>query len=324
MTYQPTIRSPRRTAPPQTPWALFVQQTLLPWSRLVRVANLFTVFGDPLAGFLLAALLLGSGINPWRLIAVAISSVFLYAFGTIQNDWCDLTEDSRHRPERPLPSKQITPAAAALGALVCAAVALFFALLLGRWPFFVALFILALVTAYNVRLKKTLGPGSLCMGLCRGANVLLGAACVGFPFGLFPLVIAETIYITTVTWLADGENRVQIPHANVYYLPLSFAIGALVSLPFLPGDSYSTDSWLSFVCLVMALIVTFGLAAALHNRTTRPERMRAAIGLSIRALIPWQAGWIALYGTEGAQSLAIIVLTGLVFSSVLGRRISIS
>jgi hypothetical protein len=324
MTYRPSIAKRRRPTAPQTPWALFVQQTILPWARLVRVANLFTVLGDPLAGFLLAALLLGEEASAWRMLAVALCSILLYAFGTIQNDWCDLNEDRRYRPERPLPSKQITPAAAALGALACAALALLIALLLGRWPFFTALFTIVLVSAYNVRLKKSLGPGSLCMGLCRGANVLLGAACLGFPFGIFPLIAAECAYIAAVTWLADGENRVQIPRAKVYYLPLSFALGVLFTLPFLPRGTISTANWLGFLCLAAAIVVTFGLAASLHNRTTRPERMRAAIGMSIRALIPWQAGWIALYGTEGAQSLAIIILTGLVFSSVLNRHISIS
>lgn len=323
MNYDPN-RAKKRTPAPQTPAEAMMTNTILPWARLVRVANLFTVPGDAMAGFCLAALLLGTGVNPWRLLAVSLCSIFLYAFGTIQNDWCDLAEDSRHRPERPLPSKQITPAAAALGALACALAALFFAMLLGRRPFFTAMIILTLVSMYNFRLKKTLGPGSVCMGLCRGANILLGAACVGFPFGIFPLVAAEIVYIATVTWLADGENRLQIPRANVYYLPLSFAFGSLVTIPFLPGDAYSTDSWLSFVCLLLALIITFFIAASLHNRSTRPERMRSTIGLAIRALIPWQAAWIALYGTESAQSLAIIVLTGLVFSSVLGRRISIS
>lgn len=324
MINRPTNRHHRRSAPALTPWELFVQRTLLPWARLIRVANLFTVFGDPIAGYLLAALLLGSDVNPLRLTTVAFCSLFLYAFGTIQNDWCDLAEDRRHRPERPLPSKQITPTAAALGALLCAAVALLLALLLGRRPFSVALVILVLISAYNFRLKKNLGPGSLCMGLCRGANVLLGAACVGFPFGIFPLVVAETVYIIRVTWLADGENRVQIPRADVYYLPLSFAVGTLLTLPFLPREVYSINSWLGFLCLAVALIFTFGLAATLHNRTTRPERMRAAIGMAIRALIPWQAGWIALYGTEDAQSLAIILLTGLVFSSIISRSISMS
>src|SRR5687768_2365240 len=73
------------------------------WLQLLRAPNLFTVPGDPLAGYLLATQLLAL---PGDLrVALAIGASFcFYSAGLMLNDLLDLREDRRDRPERPLPS----------------------------------------------------------------------------------------------------------------------------------------------------------------------------------------------------------------------------
>ena len=70
------------------------------WLQLFRAPNLFTVPGDPLAGYLLTSL----GVLDLRVIYAVAASLCFYAAGLLMNDLWDLEEDRRERPNRPLPS----------------------------------------------------------------------------------------------------------------------------------------------------------------------------------------------------------------------------
>ena len=74
------------------------------WLQLVRAPNLFTVPGDPLAGYLLTSL----GVLDLRVIYAMVASLCFYVAGLLMNDLCDLEEDRKERPERPLPSGAAT------------------------------------------------------------------------------------------------------------------------------------------------------------------------------------------------------------------------
>lgn len=54
-----------------------MKKTLIGWLRLVRVPNLFSVPGDPAAGFLLAAGTWVPGCG-WRLFPLMAASLFAY------------------------------------------------------------------------------------------------------------------------------------------------------------------------------------------------------------------------------------------------------
>jgi len=302
--------------------AQFYRTVLLPWSQLVRLPNLFTVPGDILGGAVLAAVITGARINGWSLLGMSISSLLLYSFGTIMNDICDFPEDSRLRPERPLPSRQITTTHATLGALVCLALALLLAGLNGQRPFLVAVLLAVLISAYNLRLKKYLFSGATAMGLCRGLNFLLGASVVAVPFGIFPPVLALSTHIFMVTWLADGENRTQIPKDNVFIPAIAFLAGWLVTLPFIPFAVLRRTGSVSLGFLLLAVAVNLYAAIAVFNHTTPPAKMRALIGRLIRSLIFWQAAWIALAGIEHALEIGAMMVGCWVLATLIGNRVS--
>ena len=68
------------------------------WLRLLRVANLPTVPGDPIVGYVVAA-----GVVGWPVLPCAAASLCLYCAGLLANDYFDLAEDRRDRiPDYPL------------------------------------------------------------------------------------------------------------------------------------------------------------------------------------------------------------------------------
>ena len=81
----------------------------MPWLRLLRLPNLFTAPGDSLAGYFLASAFIGNKtVSLWTIVLLAVTSVFIYAFGVVMNDLVDYKEDCINRPERPLPSGKIS------------------------------------------------------------------------------------------------------------------------------------------------------------------------------------------------------------------------
>ena len=126
-----------------------------PWLRLVRLPNLLTVPGDPVAGFLLAA---SSGVLPaGAAVSLAFSAgaaLCLYAFGLILNDLLDLATDQRERPERPLPAGEISVLQARVAAVAMAVSGLNLALFAGRSALYVAAALSACIVLYNGGLKR--------------------------------------------------------------------------------------------------------------------------------------------------------------------------
>jgi len=180
--------------------------TFRAWLRLIRVAALPTALADVWLGAAVA-----SGFWTWRTVPLSILSLCLYAAGMILNDVHDVDADRHHNPSRPLPTGEIKLGAARLvgfGLLFAAAAGAAF---LGPVTFAVAAALALLILGYNFLSKPTpLGP--LNMGLCRGANVLLGLTVVPdvLTLGVFvPILTAApiVIYITIVTSLARRESE---------------------------------------------------------------------------------------------------------------------
>src|SRR5438874_1337202 len=73
------------------------------WLQLFRAPNLFTVPGDPVAGYLLVV----RGSFTGAVFAAIGASLCFYCAGLVLNDIADIEEDRRDRPMRPLPSGAI-------------------------------------------------------------------------------------------------------------------------------------------------------------------------------------------------------------------------
>jgi 4-hydroxybenzoate polyprenyltransferase len=190
-------------------------KTIRTWLQLFRAPNLFTVPGDPLAGYVLAAY---GAFESSAWVAVGASLCF-YAAGLLSNDLADLAEDRAERPQRPLPSGAASPRTVSMVALLLTLAGLGLAASLGPTALIVGLALVVSIALYNHRTKRLPVIGALNMGLCRGLSLLLGAAAAPHHELLWPLLTAGrmnyvlvafglvTLYIAAVTHLARFETR---------------------------------------------------------------------------------------------------------------------
>nr|MBA3731473.1 UbiA-like protein EboC [Gammaproteobacteria bacterium] len=182
-----------------------------PWAQLMRPANVVTALADVLAGFAAsgAAMSLFASSDPsaitalmWLLIATAA----LYAGGVVFNDVFDAELDAIERPERPIPSGQVSRrAAASFGTL------LLIGGVLSAWrvsPFCAALAAAVALTAitYDVYGKHHEWLGPLNMGACRGLNLILGMSAIPAAVThIWFLALIPIVYIAAITLISRGE-----------------------------------------------------------------------------------------------------------------------
>ena len=207
------------------------------WLRFFRVVNLPTVPGDIWVGAVAAWW--GENIA-WStgcaLFNATIAGVLLYMFGLADNDIVGARTDKG----RPIPDGLISLRAARIARAACLLAVIAVGLapdpiarrtLPGAW-WIVAFVLLLSVVAYN-RTKQWWQ-----MGICRGLNLLCGAAVVcGSPFHLclepeetcwWPLAAVAavwTIYIAAVTKYSEGEEMDAAKKRRV-----GFLVGAIIYL----------------------------------------------------------------------------------------------
>jgi len=223
------------------------------WLQLFRVPNLFTVPGDPLAGFLIAT----GGRLDSRAVCAVLASLCIYAAGLAMNDLADFAEDKRERPKRPLPSGAISRSAAWIVVANLILLGLGLCFLVGPEAVLMGFGTVLGVVLYNFLTKRIPVIGALNMGLCRGLSLLIGAAAGLSPdplllesgsrlaffqpvlgamlTGLAPMsgrrffvfaiggAVIIALYIAAVTNLARFETRRDYPR-----LPRILPLGALL------------------------------------------------------------------------------------------------
>ena len=207
------------------------------WLKFFRVVNLPTVPGDIWVGAVAywwsEGVAWDSGIP---LFNATIAGVLLYMFGLADNDIVGANTDRG----RPVSDGAISMMAARIARAVCLVAAIAVGLapdpiarmsLSGVW-WVVAFGLLLAIVAYNRTKKWDL------MGVCRGLNLLCGAAAIhGSPFHMhlepgafcwWPIAAVAaiwTVYIAAVTKYSEGEEMDAAKKRRV-----GFLVGAIVYL----------------------------------------------------------------------------------------------
>ena len=308
----------------------------MPWLRLLRLPNLFTAPGDSLAGYFLASAFIGNKtVSLWTIVLLAVTSVFIYAFGVVMNDLVDYQEDCIHRPERPLPSGRINRQQATwicvqlwiIASICCPGSSIsIFLLHIDSNSLFVFVVLFITIALYNMWLKRYRLVGSIAMGLCRGLNFLLGVAATGYgvSFGkIWPVFVpfaAVTAYIAAVTWLADKENEEQ----NVGFVVQIPAIATAMAWfgTVLPLPQKTAALAIPAVFLVLTVFLLEQTAGKLYHNTVEPNDMQRAIGALLRPLVFWQVTWILFSTTTAAFVVSAFLFAGWFCAKALSKAIA--
>ena len=296
----------------------------MPWLRLLRLPNLFTAPGDSLAGYFLASAFIGNkAVSTRTIVLLAVTSVFIYAFGVVMNDLVDYKEDCINRPERPLPSGKISRQRATgicisfwIWASICCPGSFVTSSILHITcdALFVFVILFITIALYNMWLKRYRLIGSIVMGLCRGLNFLLGVAATGYSMSfekiwpVFVPFVAVTAYIAAVTWLADKENEEQ----NVGFVVQIPAIATALAWfgTVLPLPHKTAPLAIPAVFLVLTVFLLEQTAGKLYHKTVPPKEMQQSVGAMLRPLVFWQVTWVLFLPTTVSTIVAALLIAG--------------
>jgi 4-hydroxybenzoate polyprenyltransferase len=170
--------------------------------RLCRIGTWFSPAADVLASTAIAQIALGSDV-----VRAMFASVMLYGAGMVWNDIADLKVDRVQRPERPLPSGDLSM----VFAVVFGTALLVGGLLLSPCRMHHGL-IAALILTYDFASKRAVWLGALNMGVLRGLNLAtaMALAPTALPSetasALLVAAVCYGIYIIAVTIVGIFED----------------------------------------------------------------------------------------------------------------------
>ena len=299
------------------------------WLRLLRLPNHATAVADVLAGWLLIARPETVAAPPAAFWAVATASLLLYAAGMVLNDVFDRELDAVERPERPLPSGQISPTAAAwvgwLAASGGVAAGIAAAMLSGHAAVAgVAAVLAAAVYVYDRHAKAT-PAGPLVMGSCRSLNWLLGMTAAGGPSTAAEWlpVAGMGVYVVGITLFARFEATVSSRRwlsmaTAVMAAGLAIAGGYPVWLVGQGGSPWlaraGLDNWLLLWGVLTASVLYRTVMGIL---TPEPAFVQRAVGNAIMTIITLDAALVLAACGEGWAIASFLLL----IPFVVGRRL---
>ncbi len=308
---------------------------LMSWLQLLRLPTVFTAMADILCGFFIGAAAADPANPNWlALPCLLLSSAGLYLGGMVWNDVFDAQLDALERPERPIPSGQISiRSAAVVGGLL---VTIGLAAAIGAWltadrlghTVYVAAAIAIAVLLYDAVLKTT-WAGPFSMAACRFLNLVLGASTAVTASGIAlswqqPALGAAAglaVYIVGVTWFARNEAG----NSSAFGLTVGLAIAVIgIVISGVSSLAVQVDQTVrliavgQFVVILVTTIVRGGLAV----RNGQPPILQRTVGKMLLWIIVLDA--VVVFGVTGdvVQEAAILLLV--VPAMMLRQRIPMS
>jgi hypothetical protein len=295
-----------------------------------------TAISNILAAYLLAH-------HTWQpasslLLLIGCSSC-LFLSGMILNDVFDYEIDRLQRPQRPLPSGQISVRQAAAAGFSLLLIAMVLAGLVSMQfqslkPLVVAFSLAIGVLMYNGVLKGTmLSP--VIMGSCRSLNFLLGASTAastgqadsfaGFTIPIEWIAFSLGIYIAGVTLFAQKEtsekqNRMRLAVAACMVI---LGIVGFAILPIVDQEDLVKNERLGQIYPLLILLISLPIVRRLLNGifTPQPSTVTAAVIVSLRSIIVLDAA-ICAFAATASMVYALVVISLLVPGLLLSRVVS--
>ncbi|MDT0686349.1 UbiA-like protein EboC [Salinimicrobium sp. 3283s] len=286
---------------------------MLPYLKLMRPANIITAFADILAG---SSIVAGGLVVFYSadLYLLLLATAGLYGGGVVLNDYFDAEIDQQERPERPIPSGQVTKKEALSLGVVLFLIGIAASFVVNVVSGFLAVAIAVLATAYDAKGKHIDWIGPINMGLCRGLNLLLGMSILPAITGEnWYLLFIPVIYIAAITSISKGE--VTGSTRKPLYVAAFFYLLVITAIAYLGYESEASDffSTVLFVILFAALILP-PLVRAIKEPSAK--KIRLAVKVGIISLIVMNA---AIAASSAGLVFGLVVLTLLPFSFLTGK-----
>lgn len=253
---------------------------------ITRPANSLVAGLAALLGYIVAT----GTLAPIALLLVPIV-VFITAGGNVFNDLCDLEIDRINRPQRPLPSGEVSPEGAGVLAASLFAAGLVLTVPAGLPCVVIAVVNSLLLLFYARTLKRTALWGNMAVSYLAASIYPFGGALAGLPG------IGRTLPLAGITFLAmlsrellkDSEDVEGDSRAGARTVPIAFgvkktgmvayacALGA-IAVSLLPVVRWWGPPYLIGIGAA-DVVILFGAARALRCRT--PECVRASLSTTL-------------------------------------------
>ncbi|TAA47506.1 hypothetical protein EXY25_09810 [Corallincola spongiicola] len=267
--------------------------------QLIRLPNGFSAIGNIVAAFFIATQ--GHGDIAELLTLIAISLCFFHG-GMVLNDCFDLNEDRRERPERPLPSGQLSVKWAFVGGAGLLLTGLALSLSLGMQSFYIALALAINVVAYDAIRHQGFVAAGL-MGSCRYLNWLLGLSIIELNalWALLPLPVFA--YIFGLTLLSQQETCATNPKRLLTVAAvMTVVMLLLVTLWF----GQTPHGYLFLAMTLSGWIILMLRLKQLYNDFT-PGAVKGMVIMLLMGIIPFDALLLLAAGLPLA-ALALLLL----------------
>lgn len=265
-----------------------------PLLRLTRPGNALLSAAGVGAGALVAA---GAWDLPWRVAAGMLAAVAFAAAGNVRNDVTDVDVDRVAHPRRPLVTGEVGVRAARAFAVALYAVALAAAALVGWGALALVLAALAVMEAYERRLKARGLAGNVAVALLTAAPFLMGGLAAGRVASpaLLALALLAALANAGREVLKDAEDA-DADRGHRRTLPLrvgtrraarvagGFLVAAAVLSP-LPWMLESVLAWPYLAAVGLADACFLAAAAAGARSPARGQRLaKAGMALALAAI----------------------------------------
>lgn len=286
---------------------------------LMRPPNIITAFADILAGFAAAGGILaisGAGIQiePAGLGWLLLATFGLYGGGVVFNDVFDADLDAKERPERPIPAGKISKNTASLLGVALYLIGVLSAVQVNHYAGWLAIFIVVLTLVYDSKAKHSVVFGPLFMGLCRGGNLLLGAAILPEAIDkIWFLLFFPVVYIAAITLVSRGEvsggSRV---HGRLSFVMILCVILGLPALSFF--DAFDILPALPFL-----ILFAISVLPAFYRASVYPDagRIKKAVKRGVISLVLLNSVIAAGY----SDILMGVIVLGVFIGSILTAKL---
>lgn len=278
--------------------------------ELARPANIITAWADILAG-VAAAGVAQSLIElvdtaafeqfPWLILA----TTGLYGGGVVYNDVFDAPLDADERPERPIPSGRISRTGAGIWGGMLLLLGIVAAGMVSWTAAGIAIGVAACALVYDGYGKHQLVLGPINMGVCRGGNLLLGAAILPAAIPeIWFIALLPIVYISAITAISRGEVHGGSSRTGIVAIGLILVvIAGLLALALL--DRYAIWSAAPFVLILAGAVLPPFITAA---QSPTPDNIGSAVHAGVLALIVLDAVLVAGFSGWLAGLITLVLL----------------